>query len=129
MSSWIELVSTTSLGIIFSESFSLSSFLPNLPAPHRLIGVGNHEGKKEKLTRGVELRGEMFMSSLHLGSTCSLIKEEALPAEDGEGVPGSSVGGDTGDNAPFWKEPNSEKMNGEALPGFFGVTQRGFWFG
>ena len=128
MSCWIVLVSTTSLAITVSESLSLSPFLPNLPAPNRLIGVGNHEGKKELLTRGVELRGEMFMSSLHVGGTW-LTKEEALPAEDGEEVPGSAVGGDTGDDAPLWKEPNSEKRNGEALPGLVGVTQRGFWFG
>ena len=84
--------------------------------------------KFQLLTRdGVELRG-LLMSSLHLAGDL-LSREEGLPAEDGEDVPGGAVGGDTGDSAPFGKEPNSEKRNGEALPGLFGVTQRGSWFG
>ena len=76
---------------------------------------------------GVELRGEL-RASLPLGWDL-LTREEALPAEDGEEVPGVAAGGDTGDSAPFGKEPNSEKRNGEALPGLVGVTQRGFRFG
>ena len=123
------LASATPLTITFSESLSLSAFLPSLPEPNRLIGGRYHEEKKELLTRdGVELRGEMLMSSLRLGGDL-LTKEEGLSAEDGEEVPSNAVGGDTGDSAPFWKEPNSEKRNGEALPGLVGVTQRGFWFG
>ena len=122
------LASTTPLAINFSEYLSLSAFLPNLPEPHRLIGGRNHEEKFQLLTRdGVELRG-LLRSSLCLGGDL-LTREEGLPAEDGEEVPGGAVGGDTGDNAPLWKEPNSEKRNGEALPGFLGVTQRGSWFG
>ena len=130
MSCWIVLASATPLTITFSESLSLSTFLPNLPEPNRLIGGRYHEEKKELLTRdGVELRGAMLMSSLHLGGDL-LTKEEGLSAEDGEGVScRPAAGGDTGDSAPFWKEPNSEKRNGEALPGLVGVTQRGFWFG
>ena len=120
--------SITPLAINFSDSFPLSSFLPNLPDVNRSIGRRNHEEKFQLLTRdGVELRG-LLMSSLHLAGDL-LSREEGLPAEDGEEVPGGAVGGDTGDSAPLWKEPNSEKRNGEALPGFLGVTQRGSWFG
>lgn len=119
---------TSTISPATSEPLSLSSFLPNLPEPNKLIGGRNHEGKKELLTRdGVELRGEL-RASLPLGWDL-LTREEALPAEDGEEVPGVAVGGDTGDSAPFGKEPNSEKRNGEALPGLVGVTQRGFRFG
>ena len=121
------LASTTPLAINFSESLSLSAFLPNLPERNRSVGARNHEVKFQLLTRdGGELRG-VVRASLCLGGDL-LTREEGLPAEDGEEVPGGAVGGDNGDSVPFGKEPNSEKRNGEALPGLFGVTQRGFWF-
>ena len=119
--------SITPLATNFSDSFPLSFFLPNLLDLNRSIGRRYHEEKSQPLTRdGVELRG--LMSSLRLAGGL-LSREEGLSAEDGEEVPGDAIGGDTGDNAPLWKEPNSEKRNGEALPGFLGVTQRGSWFG
>ena len=82
MSCWIVLVSTTPLATTFSESLSLSTFLPNLPEPNRLIGGRYHEEKMELLTRdGVELRGRLLMSSLHLAGDL-LTREEGLPAEE-----------------------------------------------
>ena len=82
MSCWIVLTSTTPLAITFSESLSLSALRPNLPEANRLIGGRYHEEKMELLTRdGVELRGAMLMSSLHLGGDL-LTKEEGLPAEE-----------------------------------------------
>ena len=71
---------------------------------------------------GVELRGELRSSLPVRGD---LPSEGGLPVEDDED-------GGAGDSVPpkvVWKEPNSPKEKGEALPDLVGVTQRGFWLG